>query len=130
MCVSGRLKCGLIRWTGRYDNISFGIKTPYILCDSKSVLQSIESFNSKHPIILKILEWLFLLQKRGKVINFCWVPAHVGITVNERADRLAKEAAVNSIPRPYPIPFSDFIPAITTEIRKLLAVPLGFGVEQ
>ena len=29
MCVSGRLKCGLIRWTGKYDNISFRIKTPY-----------------------------------------------------------------------------------------------------
>ena len=27
MCVSGRLKCGLIRWTGKYDNISFRIKT-------------------------------------------------------------------------------------------------------
>ena len=30
MCVSGGLKCGLIRWTGKYDNISFRIKTPYI----------------------------------------------------------------------------------------------------
>ena len=29
MCVSGMLKCGLIRWTGKYDNISFRIKTPY-----------------------------------------------------------------------------------------------------
>ena len=29
MCVSGRLKCGLIRWTGKYDNISFRIKTPH-----------------------------------------------------------------------------------------------------
>ena len=29
MCVSGRLKCGLIRWTGQYDNISFRIKTPF-----------------------------------------------------------------------------------------------------
>ena len=90
-----------------------------IFCDSKSVLQSIECFDSKHPIILKILEWLFLIQKRGKIINFCWVPAHVDITGNERADRLAKEAAINSIPRPYPIPSSDFIPAITKEIREL-----------
>ena len=90
-----------------------------IFCDSKSVLQSIESFNSKHPIIFKNLEWLFLIQKRGKIINFCWVPAHVDITGNERADRLAKEAAVNSIPRPYPIPSSDFIPAIAKEIREL-----------
>ena len=53
------------------------------------------------------------------MINFCWVPAHVDITGNERADRLAKEAAVNSIPRPYPIPSSDFIPAVTKEIREL-----------
>ena len=30
MCVSGRLKCGLIRWTGKYDNISFRIKTSFL----------------------------------------------------------------------------------------------------
>ena len=30
MSVSGRLSVGLIRCTGRYDNISFRIKTPYI----------------------------------------------------------------------------------------------------
>ena len=29
MCVSDRLKCRLIRWTGQYDNISFIIKTPF-----------------------------------------------------------------------------------------------------
>ena len=28
MNVSGRLSDGLIRWTGKYDNISFRIKTP------------------------------------------------------------------------------------------------------
>ena len=30
MSVSGRSSVGLIRCTGRYDNISFRIKTPYI----------------------------------------------------------------------------------------------------
>ena len=29
MSVSGGLSDGLIRWTGKYDNISFRIKTPY-----------------------------------------------------------------------------------------------------
>ena len=29
MCVSGRLSVGLIRWTGKYDNVSFRIKTPF-----------------------------------------------------------------------------------------------------
>ena len=31
MCVSGRLSVGVIRRTGKYDNISFRIKTPYFL---------------------------------------------------------------------------------------------------
>ena len=30
MCVSGKLSVGLIRCTGKYDNISFRIKTPYL----------------------------------------------------------------------------------------------------
>ena len=30
MSVSGRLSVGLIRCTGRYDNISFRIKTPFL----------------------------------------------------------------------------------------------------
>ena len=38
---------------------------------------------------------------------------------NERADRLDREATVNSIPRTYPIPSSDFIPTIKKEIREL-----------
>ena len=29
VCVSGRLSVGLIRWTSKYDNISFRIKSPY-----------------------------------------------------------------------------------------------------
>ena len=31
MFVLGRLKCGLIRWTGKYDNISFRIKSPFAI---------------------------------------------------------------------------------------------------
>ena len=31
ICVSGRLSVGLIGWTGKYDNISFRIKTPFIV---------------------------------------------------------------------------------------------------
>ena len=31
MSVSGRLSDGLIRWTSKYDNISFRIKTPFLL---------------------------------------------------------------------------------------------------
>ena len=69
-----------------------------IFSDSMSVLQSLEQFDSRHPIVLKILEWLFLIQRRGHDINFCWVPAHVGVAGNEQADKLAKEASLSPLP--------------------------------
>ena len=34
MSVSGELRVGLIRSTGRYDNISFIIKTPFVTLHS------------------------------------------------------------------------------------------------
>ena len=58
-----------------------------IFCDSRSVLESLENFNSSHPLILKILEWLFLLKRRGREVSFCWVPAHVDVHGNEEANR-------------------------------------------
>ena len=83
-----------------------------ILIDSKSVLQALECFNTHHPVILEILEWLFLLEKRGRKVEFCWVPAHVGILGNEKADTLAKEAAAAGLPVRHPLPYKDFFPSI------------------
>ena len=35
----------------------------------------------------------FTFWKEDYQISFCWVPAHIGISGNKRADKLAKEAA-------------------------------------
>ena len=32
------------------------------------------------------------LERMGVVVNFCWVPAHVGVEGNEKADVIAKSA--------------------------------------
>ena len=88
-----------------------------IFSDSKSALQSLEIFNPIHPFVLKILEWVFLHSRRGIQIRFCWVPAHVGVLGNDKADLLAKTAASNLIPPRCQLPHRDFLPGLRTSIK-------------
>ena len=64
----------------------------YRYSDSKSALESLNNYNSSHPLVQKAQEWLFRICCRHKSVSFCLVPAHVGIIGNERADSKAKIA--------------------------------------
>ena len=57
-----------------------------IFTDSRSALQAIEIYNSDHPIVSKIRDWLTQLQPRHKTTQLCWVPSHIDIVGNDRAD--------------------------------------------
>jgi len=72
-------------------------KPVVILSDSVSALQSINNGNCKsRPTLLhSILVLLDTLFRLGKVtVTLAWVPAHVGIPGNERADLVAKRASI------------------------------------
>ena len=58
-----------------------------IYSDSQGALQSLNIFNSFHPLIQEAQEWLFKIKCRFKSVCFCWVPSHVGIKGNEKADQ-------------------------------------------
>lgn len=87
-----------------------------ICCDSLSVLQAIGHYNSVHPIIIEILEWLHLLKISGHNISFCWSPAHVGVAGNEAADSLAKAATNSSDVTRCQLPANDMYPVIRSAI--------------
>ncbi|XP_076039458.1 uncharacterized protein LOC143024529 [Oratosquilla oratoria] len=89
-----------------------------IFCDSICALQAIEIFSDDNPLTIKISHWVFLLQCRGITISFCWVPAHVHIYGNEKADQLAKSATTSLIPKRCAIPYRDILPSITNIIHK------------
>ena len=89
-----------------------------ILSDSLSCIQGIQNMYTQHPIVSKIQDQLVELYTKQKLIKFCWIPSHVGITGNEEADRLAKMSI--SLPEIslHQIPTTDFKPTIKTEVRK------------
>ncbi|CAF3646749.1 unnamed protein product [Rotaria socialis] len=84
-----------------------------IFCDSLSVLQSIESYESNNPLVQHIQQWLFFISARRKELSFCWVPGHIGVAGNERADGAAKDASRLEAPQ-RALPHSDYMASYYT----------------
>ena len=59
--------------------------------DSKSALQALLS-KWDHPTVQTIMRFLVFLHTVHKTVTFCWLPSHMGISGNERADSAAKAA--------------------------------------
>ena len=66
-----------------------------IFSDSLSALQSIkhDKLSSREDAVKEIVVIIHQLITRGTAVTLQWVPSHVGLTGNERADRAAKQAA-------------------------------------
>lgn len=66
-----------------------------IFSDSRSSLELLKDPDSLHPIAFEIKNNIRKLNSRGQTLRFFWIRAHVGNEGNERADALAKEAALH-----------------------------------
>ena len=64
-----------------------------IYTDSLNAIWSIKKQRSDQPLVQQVLTGLTELHHMGKVITICKVPAHVGVSGNEKADIAAQEAA-------------------------------------
>ena len=69
-----------------------------VYSDSRSALQALSDLSTTHSLVSLIQTWLIRLFSRHKIVNFCWVPSHVGLAGNERADKLAKAASISDRP--------------------------------
>ena len=92
-----------------------------IFSDSRSSLQSLKVLYPRNPLVTEVQRFLQKLHSRDKKVSFCWIPAHVGIPGNERADREAKLASSQRrdgstfLPeaiRQDLLPYRDFLPFI------------------
>ncbi|WP_411016840.1 ribonuclease H family protein, partial [Salmonella sp. s51944] len=73
--------------------MEFTFHNYFVICsDSKSVLQAIKNNNWKNPFICQILQKIDLLYNSNKEITLFWIPSHIGISGNDKADSAAKKA--------------------------------------
>ena len=87
-----------------------------IFSDSKSCLQAILQHQPTNSIIREIQQNHTDLKKVRKEVIFCWLPSHIGITGNEKADQAAKRALAQE-PDVSAIPHTDLLPLSREHIR-------------
>ena len=81
-----------LEWINNFANS----KGPFtIFSVSLNALQSLEKINLHHQneLLQNILKELIKINANGILLTLVWIPSHINITGNEKADRLAKEAA-------------------------------------
>ena len=83
-----------------------------IFSGSMSSLQALSGFKLEIDLVQKILKDYSTLTNSGKSIALCWIPSHVNIPGNERADAAAKSALSLPITN-MKLPGCDLIPRIS-----------------
>ena len=86
-----------------------------IFSDSLSVFQSLHNRHIENPLLLDVVLKHNELTELNRFV-FCWLPSHVGIKGNEKADIAAKSALTFNI-SDLKIPFTDFKPSINTFVH-------------
>lgn len=66
-----------------------------IFSDSRSSLNLLRSPAVTHPLAAEIKQSVRRIREEGRHVRLFWLRAHVGTPGNERADELAKNAALN-----------------------------------
>ena len=88
-----------------------------IFGDSKSALQALLS-KWDHPTVQTIMRFLVFLHTIHKTVIFCWLPSHMGIYGNERADSAAKAALQKDVSECL-ISYTDAYQYISQYVRDL-----------
>ena len=109
---------GIILALRKVKELEGKIKNFVIMTDGLSALQSLANPNPNNNFIKRILNILVSINSNVK-IHFIWIPGHVGIKGNERADKLAKEALAQTCQQSKILEFSDLKALTNSYINSL-----------
>jgi hypothetical protein len=74
--------------------------------------------NIDHPYILDRVKKYYLLTKQNKISEFCWIPSHIGISGNTKADKATKDSLNYDIAL-FRIPYTDLKYLIRVYVNSL-----------
>ncbi|XP_067676368.1 uncharacterized protein [Haliotis asinina] len=125
--ISARLPDGQSVYTAELEAIHHALRycrnlherRVVILSDSLSAIQSLATKHSSsrpdtiHEILVLIQK---LRQENEKEVTLCWIPSHVGIPGNERADKLARQALELNVSLEHPYSKSEIRSMIQNSI--------------
>jgi ribonuclease HI len=85
------------------ENIEKGYKgrNIYILCDSQAAIKALNNFCINSKLVWDCHQSLVRLAEHNRV-QLIWVPGHMGIDGNEKADQLARQGSSCPFIRPEP----------------------------
>ena len=84
--------------------------------DSKSVLEALQNKDSKNPLVTTVTDMIEDMLLEKIILRFCWIPGHVSIKGNDRADQLAKDGR-NEAQAIFEISYTDLIPEVASFIN-------------
>ena len=87
-----------------------------IFSDSLSSLKALQNLKNTHPYVQEVIHRVNFLTRQKKQIELCWIPSHIGIPGNQRADEKAKLAASRE-PQLIPLFYRDLYPTIAKAIK-------------
>jgi ribonuclease HI len=99
-----------------------------ILTDSMSSTRAMEARKISlhtHPFVNECKQKCCQLTRSGREVSFMWVPAHVGIAGNEKADYEARQATLGNMVYKCTIGCSGFTSSRETENAGRMAEKLG-----
>jgi len=103
------------------DNETNPLNKYSIFTDSLSSVQLLKrkTHNTENQIIIDLFNNLKTLSDKNIILNIIWIPSHINITGNERADTLAKQIALsNKQSEDIPKSQSDYFSEIESNILK------------
>lgn len=76
-----------------------------VFTDSQGALHRLTAFNAENMVTRNILHEISKLSEQGIQVSLYWIPSHIGISLCDRADRLARLALSHEDPY-YVVPLS------------------------